>query len=52
MRDGHTERLEETSKSRKIFRPKMEEVRGRLRKLHIEELYDLHSSTNINKGNT
>jgi hypothetical protein len=32
---------------RKIFGPKRNEVTGVLRKLHKEELYDLHSSPNL-----
>jgi hypothetical protein len=32
---------------RRIFGPKRDEVRGRWRKLHNEELHDLYSSLNI-----
>ena len=32
---------------RKIFGPKRNEVTGVFRKLHNEELYDLHSSPNL-----
>jgi hypothetical protein len=32
---------------RKIFGPKPEKVTGEWRKLHIEELHDLYSSTNV-----
>jgi hypothetical protein len=32
---------------RKIFGPKREEVTGKWRRLHNEELYDLYSSQNI-----
>jgi len=32
---------------RRIFEPKMDEVTGEWRKLHIEELNDLHSCPSI-----
>jgi hypothetical protein len=32
---------------RRIFEPKRDEVAGEWRKLHIEELNDLYSSSNI-----
>jgi len=32
---------------RGIFRPKMDEVTGDRRELHIEELTDLHTSPNL-----
>jgi hypothetical protein len=32
---------------RRIFGPKRDEVTRECRKLHIDELYDLHSSPNI-----
>jgi len=31
---------------RDIFGPKRDEITGELRRLHYEELYDLHSSLN------
>jgi len=32
---------------REIFGPKRDEIKGELKRLHYEELYDLHSSLNI-----
>jgi hypothetical protein len=33
-----------------IFGSKRDEITGELRRLHYEELYDLHSSLNNNRG--
>jgi hypothetical protein len=37
----------ETRVLRRIFGPKRDEITGECRKLHTEELYDLHPSPNI-----
>lgn len=38
--------------ARKIFEPKREERRGKWKKLHMEEFYDLYSSTGTRARNT
>jgi hypothetical protein len=47
LREKHRLRVFENRALRKIFEPKRDEVRGELRRLHNEELYDMYSSTNI-----
>jgi hypothetical protein len=44
---GHRRRVFENRVLRKIFRPKRDGVTGGWRKLHNEELHDLHSSPSI-----
>jgi hypothetical protein len=45
--EEHILRLFENGVLRRIFGPKRDEVRGGWRKLHNEELRNLHSSLNI-----
>jgi hypothetical protein len=47
MREKHRLRVFENRVLRRIFRPKRDEVTGEWRRLHIEELHDLYSSSNI-----
>jgi hypothetical protein len=47
LRKEHRLRVFENRVLRRIFEPKREEVRGRWRNLHNEELNDLYSSPNI-----
>ena len=47
MREGHRPGVFQKRMLRKIFGPKRDEVTGQWRRLHDEELYDLHSSPNI-----
>jgi hypothetical protein len=45
--EEHKLRVSEKRVLRRIFGPKRDEVMGRWRKLHNEELHDLHSSPSI-----
>jgi hypothetical protein len=47
LREGHRLRVFENKVLRRIFGPKRDEVTGRWRKLHNEELRDLYSSRGI-----
>jgi len=47
MGEEHGLRVFENRVLRKIFGPKRDEVTGEWRKLHSEELNDLHSSPNV-----
>jgi hypothetical protein len=47
LREEHRLRVFENRVLRKIFAPKRDEVTGRCRKLHNEELFDLYSSPSI-----
>jgi hypothetical protein len=47
LREEHRLRVFENKILRIIFGPKRDEVMGRWRKLHNEELHDLHSSPSI-----
>jgi hypothetical protein len=47
MREKRRLRVFENSVLRKVFGPKRDEVTGKRRKLHNEELNDLYSSLNI-----
>jgi hypothetical protein len=49
LRDEHRQRVFENRVLRKIFGPKREKVKGEWRKLHIEELHDLYTSTNVTR---
>jgi hypothetical protein len=47
LKEGHRLRVFENKELRRIFGPKRDEVTGRWRKLHNEELRDLYSSPSI-----
>jgi hypothetical protein len=47
LREEHRLRVFENRVFRRIFRPKREEVAGRWRILHNEELHSLYASPNI-----
>jgi hypothetical protein len=47
LREERRLRVFENRVLRRIFGPRREEVRGEWRKLHYEEINDLHSSPNI-----
>jgi hypothetical protein len=47
LREEHRRRVFENGVLRRIFGPKRDEVTGGWRKLHNEELHNLHSSPNL-----
>jgi hypothetical protein len=47
LREEHRLRVFENSVLRRIFGPKRDEVTGKWRKLHNEDVYNLYSSTDI-----
>jgi len=49
IEEGHRLRVFKNRVLRKVFVPKRDEVIGKLRILHNEELYDLYFSENFSK---
>jgi Leu/Phe-tRNA-protein transferase len=49
IEEGHRLRVFKNRVLRKVFVPKRDEVIGKLRRLHNEELYDLYFSENFSK---
>jgi hypothetical protein len=49
LKEEHRLRVFEDRVLRRIFGPKTDDVTGRCRKLHNEELHNLYSSPNINR---
>jgi hypothetical protein len=47
LKEEHGLRVFGNRPLRKVFGPKRDEITGECRRLHSEELYDLHSSPNI-----
>jgi hypothetical protein len=47
LREEHRLRVFENRVLRRIFRPRMDEMKGEWRKLHCEEFRDLYSSPSI-----
>jgi hypothetical protein len=47
LREEHRLRVSERRVLRRIFGPKREEVAGGWRRLHNEELHNLHASRNV-----
>jgi hypothetical protein len=50
LREEHRLRVLENRVLRRIFGPKRDEVRGKWRKLHSQELHNLHSSPKYHKA--
>jgi hypothetical protein len=51
LKEERTLRVFENRVLRRIFEPKMEEVAGGWRRLHNEELHNLHTSSDIIRVN-
>jgi hypothetical protein len=49
LKEEHRPRVFENRVLRKVFGPKRDEIGGKRRKLHNEELYDLYSSPNLGR---
>jgi hypothetical protein len=47
LREGHRLRVFDNRVLRRIFGPKSDEVMGKWRRLHSDELHNLYSSPNI-----